>query len=81
MKITEIKTFVANAYRTNFVFVKLYTDEGITGVGEGTLEYKEHALLGAVEDLKGYLLGKDPAELRSTFSTCTGTPTGGQARY
>ena len=63
MKITEIKTFVANAYRTNFVFVKLYTDEGITGVGEGTLEYKEHALLGAVEDLKGYLLGKDPRRI------------------
>lgn len=63
LKITEIKTFVANAYRTNFVFVKLYTDEGITGVGEGTLEYKEHALLGAVEDLKGYLLGKDPRRI------------------
>ena len=63
MKITEIKTFVANAYRTNFVFVKLYTDEGITGVGEGTLEYKEHALLGAVEDLKGYLLGTDPRRI------------------
>jgi galactonate dehydratase len=40
MKITGLKTFVANASRTNFVFVKLYTDEGIDGVGEATLEWK-----------------------------------------
>lgn len=63
MKITDMRTFVVNAYRTNFVFVKLYTDVGLEGVGEGTLEYKEHALLGAVEDLRGYLLGKDPRQI------------------
>lgn len=47
-------------YRTNWVFVKVYTDAGITGIGEATLEYKEKALLGAVEELKHYLIGKDP---------------------
>ena len=31
MKITGQKVFIANASRTNFVFVKLYTDEGIEG--------------------------------------------------
>jgi len=40
MKITGLKTFVANASRTNFVFVKLYTDAGIDGVGEATLEWR-----------------------------------------
>ena len=60
MKITDIKTFVVDCYRTNWVFVKVYTDEGITGVGEGTLEYKEKALVGAIEHLKDYLVGKDP---------------------
>lgn len=44
MKITDVKTFVVDCFRTNWVFVKVYTDEGIAGVGEGTLEYKEHAL-------------------------------------
>jgi len=63
MKITDIKTFVVNAYRTNFVFVKLYTDEGVTGVGEGTLEYKEQALVGAINDLKPYLIGQDPRHI------------------
>lgn len=63
MKITEIKTYAVNAYRTNFVFVKIMTDEGLTGVGEGTLEYKEHALLGAIKDLKDYLIGKNPLHI------------------
>ena len=44
MKITDIKTFNVYTYRTNYVFVKIETDEGISGIGEGTLEYKEHAL-------------------------------------
>ena len=41
MKITDVKPFVVDCFRTNFVFVKIYTDEGIAGVGEGTLEYKK----------------------------------------
>ena len=63
MKITELKTYVVNAYRTNFVFVKLETDAGLSGVGEGTLEYKEGALLGALEDLRSYLIGQDPLRI------------------
>ena len=54
MKITDIKTFVVDCFRTNWVFVKVYTDEGITGVGESTLEYKEHALCGAMFLRKNY---------------------------
>lgn len=63
MKITDIKTFNVFTYRTNFVFVKLETDEGISGIGEGTLEYKENALLGAIEDIKRVLIGRDPREV------------------
>ena len=43
MKVTDVKAFVVDCFRTNWVFVKIYTDEGICGVGEGTLEYKEKA--------------------------------------
>jgi galactonate dehydratase len=38
VRIIGQKVFVANASRTNFVFVKLYTDAGVEGVGEATLE-------------------------------------------
>ena len=63
MKITDIKTFVVDCFRTNWAFVKVYTDEGIDGVGEATLEYKEHALCGAVEHIKDVLVGKDPTNI------------------
>ena len=49
MKVIDIKPFAVDCFRTNWVFVKVYTDEGITGVGEATLEYKEKALLGKVQ--------------------------------
>ena len=63
MKVTDIKTFTVDCFRTNWVFVKVYTDDGITGVGEATLEYKEKALEGAVEHIKEYLVGKDPMQI------------------
>ena len=67
MRVTDIKTFVVDCYRTNWVFVKVYTDEGISGVGEGTLEYKEKALVGAIEHIKSYLIGKDPRQIERHY--------------
>lgn len=69
MKITELKTFIVHCYRTNWVFVKLETDTGISGVGEATLEMKEQAVEAAVLELKEYLLGKDPREIERHFHT------------
>ena len=37
MKVTDIKPFVVDCFRTNWVFIKVYTDEGIDGVGEATI--------------------------------------------
>ena len=67
MKITDIKTFVVDCFRTNWVFVKVYTDEGLSGVGEGTLEYKEKALCGAIDHLRDYLIGKDPLQIEKHY--------------
>ncbi len=63
MRITDIKTFKVDCFRTNWVFVKVYTDEGIDGVGEATLEYKEKALEGAVEHLREALVGQNPLNI------------------
>jgi len=63
MRVTDIRTFVVDCFRTNWVFVKVCTDEGIDGVGEATLEYKEKALIGAVEHIREYLVGKDPLQI------------------
>lgn len=67
MKITDIKVFPVDCFRTNWVFVKVYTDEGIDGVGEATLEYKEKALFGAVEHIKEYLVGKNPMQVEKHY--------------
>ena len=63
MKVTDIKIFTVDCFRTNWVFVKVYTDEGIDGVGEATLEYKEKSLWGAVEHIKEYLVGQNPLDI------------------
>ena len=70
MKITGLKTFICNAYRTNWVFVKVLTDEGIHGVGEATLEYKEHTVAQAIMELERYLIGKDPHNIEKFWHDC-----------
>ena len=53
MKITAIKTFICHAYRTNWVFVKVLTDQpGLHGVGEATLEYRELTVAQACAELE-----------------------------
>lgn len=65
MKVTNVRTFAVDCFRTNWVFVKVYTDEGVDGIGEATLEYKEKALIGAVEHIKDYLIGKNPFHIEA----------------
>ena len=67
MKITEVRTHVCDAYRTNWVFVQVLTDQGIEGVGEATLEYKENAVCGAITDLSRMLIGRDPHEIEAIW--------------
>ena len=52
MKITDIKAYTLDAYRTNWTFIKVMTDEGLYGWGEASLGTRENALEGCVEDLK-----------------------------
>ena len=60
MKITGIKTFVCDVYRTNWVLLKVMTDESLYGVGEATLEHRELTVEQAVKELERYIIGKDP---------------------
>jgi len=63
MKITDIKTFVCDAFRTNWTFIKVETDEGLHGWGEASLGTQETALSGCVEDLKRLIVGRNPLEI------------------
>ena len=68
MKITAIKTFICHAYRTNWTFVKVFTDvDGLYGVGEATLEHKEITVATACEELERILLGKNPHNIEEIW--------------
>ncbi len=67
MKITNIRTLVVNAELRNWVFVKVETDQGLYGWGEGTLEYKTRAVAATVEDLTPFLIGRDPRDITQNW--------------
>jgi galactonate dehydratase len=65
MKITDLRVHIVDVYRTNLVLVELETADGLVGVGEATLEYKEHAVAGALADLRPALIGRDATARRA----------------
>lgn len=69
MKITELKTFVVDAFRMNYVFIKLHTDAGISGVGEATVEGSELTVAQCVREFGRYLIGKDPFAIEHHVET------------
>ena len=60
MKITDIDTFIVDAGWRPWTFVKVETDEGITGWGECSDERSPHGVVGTVRDLTPLLTGEDP---------------------
>ncbi len=66
MKITAIETILAAIEPgpvTQYMFVQVHTDEGITGLGEsGAWGYLE-ASAAVVETFKQYLIGQDPLKI------------------
>jgi galactonate dehydratase len=63
LKVTGITTYVMESPGREYGFVKVQTDEGIHGWGEGTLEMKQGTVAAAVNDLKGFVIGEDPTRV------------------
>lgn len=65
MKIIEIKSNLVNVGSRNFLIVQIDTDEGISGVGEGTATYGAGALAiaGAVNEIAPFIIGHDPFKI------------------
>ena len=57
MKITGLTTFIVPP---RWCFLKIETDEGISGWGEPVVEGRAHTVAAAVDELADYLIGKDP---------------------
>jgi len=54
---------------TNWLFVRIDTDAGISGWGEGSLQYKDAALEAEILDFGKYLEGKDPRRIDWIWSS------------
>ncbi len=63
MKITDIKTYPTWVGHRNQCVVKVETDEGIYGLGEGGLSGRELAVKGAVDHYREWLIGRDPMRI------------------
>jgi galactonate dehydratase len=59
LKIVGLKTFIVDAYRANYVFVKVMTADGLYGCGEGTVEHREQAVAAAIREFLPSLINQD----------------------
>jgi galactonate dehydratase len=68
MKIARFETFLANAGLRNYLFLRLTTDTGLTGVGEATLEWQERAVQTLCHDwVERRVLGRDPFDIEAVI--------------
>ena len=67
MKITNIETFIVDAGWRPWTFVKIETDEGITGYGECSDGRTPRGVVGTIEDFKPMLIGSDPRAYEMRF--------------
>ena len=71
MKITEVKTYLTGQTWPdqegirNFLFVRIYTDEGITGIGEAT---SLPAIEAEIRNKGALIIGEDPFQIQKLWS-------------
>lgn len=65
MKITTISTYLV---RPRWCFVEIETDDGFTGWGEAVIEGKASTVQACVEEMKEYLIGKDPKNIEDIWT-------------
>jgi galactonate dehydratase len=60
MHITGVHTYIAGNPWKNWLFAKVETNEGIYGIGEGTLNYFAKTIESAIHELSPLIIGMDP---------------------
>jgi galactonate dehydratase len=65
VKIKSIETFAVGAGWKNWLFVRLHTDVGLTGLGEGTLNGFIRTTEAAVRELEKFVIGEDPRKVNA----------------
>ncbi|SOD97684.1 galactonate dehydratase [Blastococcus haudaquaticus] len=68
MRIRQIETFLVPP---RWLFVKVSTDEGVSGWGEATLEGRSATVQAAVQELADLLVGRDPLRIEDHWQVMT----------
>ncbi|NUP65723.1 MAG: galactonate dehydratase [Nonomuraea sp.] len=68
MRITSLKTYLV---APRWLFLRIDTDEGITGWGEPVVEGRAHTVAAAVEEMSDYLVGADPLRIEDHWQVLT----------
>src|SRR5438552_5895202 len=68
MKIIRFETFLANAGLRNYLFLRLTTDTGLTGLGEASLEWQEKTVETLIHEwVEDRVLGSDPFDIEAVI--------------
>ena len=68
MKIMRLETFLTNSGLRNYLFVRLTTDSGLTGVGEASLEWQERTVETLMHEwVEERTLGVDPFDIEKVI--------------
>ncbi len=66
MKIADIESLLVNASgKSNWSYIRITTDDGVTGIGEASLQGWEKVQLAYLDQLKADLIGKAPQQVQS----------------
>ncbi|MCX4743999.1 galactonate dehydratase [Kitasatospora sp. NBC_01287] len=68
MKITSLETYLV---APRWLFLRVATDEGITGWGEPVVEGRAETVRAAVRELADHLIGEDPLRIEHHWQTLT----------
>ncbi len=67
-RITRVTSYVVGMRWRNCVFAHVETDDGIAGVGEGSLEYQPQAVAAAIDQLAHrYVVGQSAFSIERLF--------------
>lgn len=63
-RVSRVETFLTSRRWSTFVFTRVHTDDGLHGVGEGSLEWQPKAVEAAIHHLAGrYVVGSSAFEI------------------
>jgi galactonate dehydratase len=71
LPISDVRVLWTDGAFRGWLFVRVETESGLVGWGEATLEGREHAVAGAIEDFRRVLIGSDAARIRQTTHLLT----------